>query len=195
MSACVCRQNFDDELLLICDSSAMNAIKSDIGFVSARRMEFRFISIANDAEVYLGENFLDNLKVKKIRLYVYNLKTIHNQVFRNQKDSLEAVEFYVTKSSGIPTDIFDPMTKLTSYDFVMSPNVEVVPEEIFEGLACSSTLTSINFADNNIKSVKRRAFIHLINLQSLILYGNKLKVLPADGFPQAAGKLSLLNLK
>lgn len=195
ISPCECTEANENSFLLICVDDNADRIRKALSVVASKNMAFEFISISSSGITYLNRNFLENIQVNKVLFALYNLKLIHDLAFSGQENSLKHVQIHTTQLSHIPTEPFRATKALESYELILSRNIEVIGEDNFKGMNCSSTITSLNFAENSISSIEKGAFAYLENLQRLTLSGNRLRYLNADSFSGRTNQLSFLNLR
>ncbi|KAG1669701.1 SLIT and NTRK-like protein 5 [Nymphon striatum] len=191
---CECAYDLDGRLLLTCIDSNADLTRKALRDVASRNLSFEVINISGGGITYLNKNFLENIQVNKILLDLYNLKLIHDLAFSGQ-NALKRIQFLSTQLSFIPTEALRETKALDTYELTFSKTIEVIGEDNFKGMNCSSTIANLNFADNSISSIEKGAFAYLENLQNLILSGNLLNSLNANSFPSQPNQLSFINLR
>ncbi|CAG9798455.1 unnamed protein product [Chironomus riparius] len=150
---------------------------------------FRYCSKLKKIEIYLNnlfqrdsmeideDAFVGNPELRLISAWNNRIKSLHENVFRNQ-NKLMYLWLNNNEISDLGDDIFLPLHNLLQLD-LWSNQIKVMKRNWFRNL---TKLEDLWIAVNQIESLPPNAFNNMVNLKMLALSANELKELPNNIF-------------
>ncbi|CAM1303916.1 Uncharacterised protein r2_g1379 [Pycnogonum litorale] len=176
-----------------CKSDDFDKILEDINLLSRHNMTVDRFHITSDSVQHLQARLFQSISVKFIDMWLSNVSSIHDDVFKGQENSVERLRLVEMRLTSTPRNILRHCKKLRMLTFARMDILKISPED-FQQLDHPEHITGVDYQlMRTTVTIEKDAFKALKNLYTIMLPSMKLSSLTGECLPRNTINLVLLQ--